>query len=101
MNKVAINKLRRLCKDMKLADEDELADKLLCALAALTGSENPKAHLSYSYCLRYLRNNHPDRVREFQIMFKKAFDDALDEDLENPENIALTSAIKDIGIEFE
>jgi hypothetical protein len=82
-----------------MAGEDELADKVLCALAALTNTAAPKADLSYSYVMRKLRKNNPDQVREFQVEFKQAFEDALDQDIESPEDVALMQALQKVGVE--
>jgi hypothetical protein len=98
--KTVAGALRSICKDLKLAGEDEMADKVLCALAALTNTKRPKADLSYSYVMRKLRKNNEDKVREFQIDFKQAFEAALDQDLENPEDVALMQALKKIGVEI-
>lgn len=51
--------------------------------------------LSYSYIMRKLRKADKDVVRQFQEVFKKNFDAALDDNLENPEKIALLAAIKE------
>lgn len=96
-----INELRSICKNLKAANEDILADKVLFVIGALTDSETPRSDLSYSYVMRKLRKDHKDKVREFQTTFKKAFEDALDEDLDEPDNIALLAALKAIDIEID
>lgn len=93
--------LQEVCRQLKSVGEDELVDRVLCAYAAVTGSESPRVDLSYSYVMRKLRNTAPDQVRSFQVAFKRAFDDALDQDLDEPANIALTSALKETGVEVD
>lgn len=78
-----------------LGDHD-LADKALCAYAAVTDSENPRVDLSYSYIMRQLRKGDKERRIEFQKIFKEAFDRALLEDVENPAEVALMVAMKAI-----
>jgi hypothetical protein len=95
-----LNELRSICKDLKLAGEDELADKVLCALAAVTDAEHPRVDLSYTYVMRKLRKEgDPEKVRKFQVVFKNTFDRALDEDLEDPAELALMQAIKHIDFQ--
>jgi len=98
MNKSAsLDELRDLCKKLKLIGQDDLADKIACALSALAGTKKPKSELSYSYIIRKLRKeNDNDRKWQFQIAFKNTFDKAISEKLENPEQIALMSAVKAI-----
>ena len=93
--------LQEVCRQLKSIGEDDLADRVLCAYAAVTGSESPRVDLSYSYVLRKLRRTAPDQVAPFQIAFKRAFESALDRDLEEPANIALTSALKESGVEVD
>lgn len=100
MNKY-LEELRLLSRNLKDAEEHELADKVLCAWAALTGAKSPKANLSYSYVMRKLRKDHKDKVKDFQIIFKNTFDKALDNELENPEDIALMAALKGIDVEID
>jgi hypothetical protein len=94
-----INKISAVAKDLRLAGEQDLADKLLCALAALTDAKQPKADLSYTYVMRELRKNCPENVDKFQIAFKQAFEQAIDENLEDPEQIALMEAMD--AVEFK
>jgi hypothetical protein len=95
-----INELRVICKDLKLVGEDELADKVLCAIAAVTDAEKPRSDLSYTYVMRKLRQDgDPEKVRTFQVTFKDTFDQALDEDLEDPAELALMKAIKHVDFQ--
>lgn len=56
-----------------------------------------KPDLSYSSVMRKLRKGKDEKRLEFQKEFKNAFDGALNENLEEPEKIALLSAIKAIN----
>lgn len=89
--------LRKIAKDLRILGEEDLVDKVLCALSAVTGTEYPNADLSYSYIMRQLRKGDKDRQHEFQISFKQAFDEAIDNDIENPEEIALMTAMMAIN----
>jgi len=89
-------KLRKIAKQLKDKSQHELSDKVLCALAALTDSIEPKANLSYSYIMRDLRKNHPDKVSKFQKIYKYYFDKALSEDMEDFEEIALMHAVEEL-----
>ena len=87
-------KLINICRELKSLGDNEMADKVLCAYAAISDTEKPRVDLSYSYIMRKLRkDNTPEQVRSFQKAFKTAFEKALDADLDEPDNIALTSAL--------
>ena len=90
--------LAHICKDLRLLEKHDLTDKVLCAYAALSDSENkPKVDLSYTYIMRKLRQEgNEDRIRTFQVVFKDSFDRSLDEDIENPTEVALMMAMKAI-----
>lgn len=90
------NKLRKIACKLKDSYEHELADKVLCALAVLTDGAEPKAHLSYSYIMRDLRKNHPDKVNKYQKIYKHFFDKALIEGLEDFQDIALMHMIGEL-----
>jgi hypothetical protein len=94
-----LRRLKRLAQDLKLAGEDELADKVACALSALAGTKEPKAELSYSYMLRKLRKGDKERLRKFQVVFKNNFDAAMSESLSDPESIALMAALRAVDLE--
>ena len=98
-NAKALDNLRYLTRELKLAGEDDLAEKISCAISVVAGTEHPKTEYSYSYIMRNLRKGDDDRRIAFQRMFKETFDDARDDDLENPEQIALMAGIK--AIEFD
>ena len=79
--------------------ETDLADNILCAYAALTGKELKPESSSYSAMMRKLRKGDVEVCRAFQESFKSAFEEALLEDTEAPEQVALLQAIKDCDIE--
>jgi len=95
-----ITVLASVCKDLRMLDEN-LADKALCAYAAVTDEEFPQVDLSYSYIMRKLRKDDAERCKKFQKVFKKTFDAALYNELENPDIIALTIALKAIDFKRE
>lgn len=94
-------RLAVICKDLKLAGEHILADKISCVLSALAGTKHPRHDLSYSYVMRELRKKHEDKVLDFQKTFKKTFEDALDAEMEGPEQVALLAALKKIDVEID
>jgi hypothetical protein len=55
--------------------------------------------LSYSAIMRDLNKNDKDKLELFMKQFKKSFDEAIIEDLEDPDKIALISAMKAINYE--
>lgn len=61
-------------------------------------NELSKQEFSYSSIMRNLRKEHSNKVVEFMKEFKKAFDAANEQNLENGEKIALMQAIKTIGL---
>ena len=99
MSKAELDTLRNLARDLKLAGEGELADKVACALSALAGTKEPKTEYSYSFILRNLRKGDKDRQRDFQVAFKESFDEAMSEGLEDAERMALMSAMKVVNFE--
>ena len=68
-------------------------------MANETGLENINPDITYSSAMRDLRHNQKDLVEPFMIFFKKAFDEAVLNDLEDPDRIALLQAIKETGYE--
>lgn len=90
------SELASICKDLRLLGENELTKDALCAYAAITDTENPRADLSYSYIMRKLRKGDDERRLKFQKVFKTSFDRALLEDVEEPADLALMVAIKSI-----
>lgn len=93
-----VSELKKISDTLKRLGHANLADKTMCALAAL--SEEPKPDLSYSSVMRKLRNKYKAKVKPFQITFKQIFEEALDGDVENPENMALVAALKKIDIKL-
>lgn len=88
--------LAAICKDLRMLGNDKLTKKALMAYAAATNTENPGVDLSYSYIMRELRKGDGERRLTFQKVFKKTFDEALLEDVDEPAEIALMSAMKAI-----
>lgn len=88
--------LAAICKDLRMLGNDRLTKKMLLAYAAATDTEKPQADLSYSYIMRKLRKGDDDRRLTFQKEFKKSFDEALIEDVDDPAEVALTVAMKAI-----
>lgn len=90
------SKLINIAKTLKESGNHDSSDRVLCALAALTDSIEPKANLSYSYIMRDLRKNHPDQVSNFQRIFKYYFDKAIKSGSDDFENIALMHAVNEL-----
>lgn len=88
------SELSRICKDLRMLGDDDLTKKALLAYAAATDTEHPRVDLSYSYVLRLLRKGDDDRRLKFQKAFKKAFDEALYADIDEPAAVALLVALK-------
>jgi len=96
----AIYKIKNSIRELSEAGDHRLASDLLCALAAITDTVAPRADLTYSSTMRILRQNHEDSVKDFQVSFKDAFEEALDNDIEDPEQAALLEAIQVIDVEL-
>lgn len=96
-NAKIIVSLKKLCQDLKLSNEHELADKVACALSALAGTKNVRPELSYSYIMREIRDD-KDKTRKFQQSFKDSFESALDNGEERPEEVALMAAVHDAKV---
>jgi hypothetical protein len=96
-----LDKFRKLAKHFKNVGNENLSNKLLLIISANTGLNNPRSDLSYSYIIRKLRKNDKENLDKFMKVFKNSFDDAYIENLENPEQIALLSAIKVINFNDE
>jgi hypothetical protein len=86
-----------LSKELMVIGEIEMSEMLLSVAKA----DSTNANLSYSYVMRELRHNHPKKLKEFMVTFKKSFDDAILNDLEEPDNIALMAAIKAVDYKDE
>lgn len=64
---------------------------------SIAEKKEPEVKYTYSYVMRKLRKNNSEKdIEDFQQIFKKQFDIALEKGLSNPENIALISALKAI-----
>lgn len=95
---MAISELRKMASELHEAGHVEIADKLFCALAALNKTVKPLPEQGYSAMMRYLRKEAPDKVKDFQIAFKKVFDEAVMAKEENADKLALLSAAEKIGV---
>jgi hypothetical protein len=74
----------------------------LIASAASSKSISPRPDLSYSYIMRQLRQiGDKERVRQFQESFKKAYDEAYIEQVENADDVALLQAIQECKLKPE
>jgi len=64
-------------------------------------SDNKKnTRLTYSELMRRLNKNAPDKVKDFMSEFKSAFDDAVHEDIDYPEEAALLQTIQSVDYDF-
>jgi len=88
-----LEKLRKLAQSLREAGENELADGVCCAFAALSGQKRPQVDLTFSSVLRDLRKKSPENVRPFQKLFKEKFDEALIAEIDDPEEAALMECI--------
>lgn len=95
------SELSQICKDLKLLGNKELTNKALLVYASVTNTESPRVDLSYSYVMRQLRKGDNKRRLKFQKAFKKAFDEALLEDVEDAAAIALMVGLKYIDFKDE
>lgn len=96
-----ISELSYICKELRLIGDDKLANEAIFAYAAISGEDNPRPDLSYSYIMRKLRKGDKDRRLKFQKSFKQAFDEALLDDVEEPAELALVVAMKAIDFKDE
>lgn len=93
-----INDLIKLAQEKRLAGLDVSEELLLIAIA--TDGISPRSDLTYSYVMRELRRKADEEVvRKFMKEFKAAFEEALDESVNNPEQAALMQALKEIDVE--
>lgn len=65
-------------------------------LEILRSIKKESSDVSYSASMRRLRKNDPENVYQFMKSFKEAFDRAIEEGLDDPENLALMEARKSI-----
>lgn len=99
---ISKREMENICKDLRILGDNSLTKKALFAYAAMYDVESPRVDLSYSYIMRKLRAEGNDERRlKFQKVFKDSFDQALYNDLDNPENIALMNAVKAIDFKDE
>ncbi len=56
----------------------------------------PETTKTYSSIMRDLNKNKPEKLQPFMVAFKDAFDDAVENEIESPEQVALLEAISKI-----
>lgn len=86
-------------ENLNIYDTLELAEKRLKNSASdnILIKNSKEVELSYSAIMRDLNKNNEDDIQQFRRVFKKTFDEANIEGLENADKIALMSAIKSIN----
>ncbi len=99
MKLLHLNELRNVCKELTACGDYSLSNKLKIIIAAENNLDNVGADLTYSSVMRDLRHNYKDKVKLFMETFKQSFDEAILDELEDPDRIALFAAIKEIGYE--
>jgi len=99
MNINNLNQLRKISQDLNICGDIGLCEKIKIIIANETGGDNINPDLTYSSVMRDLRHNQKDKVNKFMVAFKNAFDEAVLEELEDPDRIALLAAIKEISYE--
>lgn len=95
--------LVKLAKDFREANEHKLANKVLLAIAAITGNENTHADLTLSYVMRQLVKKDKQEAENFLKLFKEAADNAYlaNADPLKIEAIALMEALNKSDIDVE
>jgi len=99
MNLNNLNQLRKISQDLNILGDIGLCEKIKIVIANETGGDNINPDLTYSSVMRDLRHNHKEQVNRFMVAFKNTFDEAVLEELEDPDRIALMAALKEIGYE--
>ena len=98
MNYLSI--LRKLAKEFRFQGENEICNKIVFAISSEINAQDAKPDLSYSYVCRELRKSNPEKLKEFQIAFKKAFDEAFLARMDNIDDVAMLQAVKEIDLEL-
>lgn len=96
-----LSDLRKLAKDLRVHGLDDVCDNVVLAIFAETNAMDARPDLSYSFIMRQLRKLDPDRAREFQEHFKKAFDEAFLTGIDNVDDAALMQTIQEIELKPE
>lgn len=96
-----LSDLRKLAKDLRIHGLDDVCDKVVLAIFAETNARDARPDLSYSFIVRQLRKLDPERAREFQESFKKAFDEAFLSGIDNVDDAALMQTIQEIELNSE
>lgn len=94
------NYLSKLSK--KLSEKgDKKSSDVVVSILRNNGGQDPLSNLTYSFIVRELRlKGEEDIAKQFQEKFKKAFDEAFLEELENPEEIALMEAMNKVKFDY-
>jgi hypothetical protein len=97
---LSLSKLAKSFRDMK---EDDLADTTLLAIAAISGVENPNSDITFSYIMRTINKNNPEKAIKFFKQFKESADEAFIQgiDPEQIEAVALMEALQKLEISPE
>ena len=93
--------MRNLAKSLRAQGKDELCDYILLKIAKETEANEILADLSYSFIMRNLRKSNEEKAKEFQIAYKKAFDEGYESGVKDFDKVALFAAIKECGLERE
>ena len=93
-------RVAQILMNLYVLGEFDLADKVLCAIAIANDNvKEPKPDVTYSSLMRTLRKGDNDKRLTFQKTFKQSFENALDEELDDPERVALMAGLKAINAE--
>lgn len=96
-----LSDLRKLAKELRFHGLDDVCDNVVLAIFAETNARDARPDLSYSFIVRQLRKFDPERAREFQEHFKKAFDEAFLSGIDNVDDAALMQTIQEIELNQE
>ncbi len=96
--KEAVEMLRSGMVKMSSIGYDDVAYGMLQVIAAIEDLEPEMSDLTYSAALRKLRSEKPDSVVPFMKRFKELFDEAVDGNVESPENAALMQISKEFEL---
>jgi len=92
--------LKKLAKEFRIQGEDEICNKIVFAISSEINAQDARPDLSYSFVCREFRKSNPEKLKEFQIAFKKAFDEAFLAGLDNIDDVAMLQAVKEINLEL-
>jgi hypothetical protein len=92
--------LKKLAKEFRIQGENEICNKIVFAISSEINAQDARPDLSYSFVCRELRKTDLEKLREFQIAFKKAFDEAFLAGLDNIDDVAMLQAVKETNLEL-